>query len=173
MVCSLSCMPTTAASTTAEWERRRDSNTLGDTSYIQKLIRLLIWTNHLEEGSIVKRHLKKNSGITAKGSRKKTVIFLMELPLRGVGEGMSLISNKFFVYLFLCCHLIIKKLSTYGNVTLNFVGRYFYWFVTIFAKKYGPYSPKIEKSCQIPHTKKNSDCHWARGGGLMALSLRK
>ena len=38
------------------------------------------------------------------------------------------------------------SLSTDGHTTLKVVGRYLYWFVTIFAKKYGYFSPKIGES---------------------------
>ena len=45
------------------------------------------------------------------------------------------------------------KFSKYGHITLKFVGRYFYWVVTIFSKKYGYFVlvKKLgeEKKCQI------------------------
>ena len=49
---------------------------------------------------------------------------------------------------------ILDNLSKYGHMTLKFVGRYFYWVVTIFSKKNRAIIVieilKIEKNCQNP-----------------------
>ena len=49
----------------------------------------------------------------------------------GGGEGLVIKKTKTF-FLF-CCHLR-NIVLTYGHFTLKFVGRYLYWFVTIFLK---------------------------------------
>ena len=68
---------------------------------------------------------------------QKKVIFLMAVPLRGGGGKVFfkkiLLSFKNLKY------FTLDNLSTYGHITLKFVGRYFYWFVTMFSKKIGLY----------------------------------
>ena len=57
------------------------------------------------------------------------------------------------------------------HITLRVVSRYFYWFVTIFAKKYRYFSPKfggekkLSKSVSGYFKTKKTDCHYARGPG--------
>ena len=60
----------------------------------------------------------------------------------GGGKGRAIKEKKLFFYLFFILLLFKNKdyftldnLSKYGNITLKFVGRYFYLLVTIFSKK--------------------------------------
>ena len=70
----------------------------------------------------------------------------MAVPLRGGGvKGLFAIKNFFFIFLLFenKIYFTLDNLSTYGHITLKFVGWYYNWFVTIFATKYGSFSPKI------------------------------
>ena len=64
------------------------------------------------------------------GSRKK-VILLMAVPLRGGGKGLAIKKkNIYFLIIFILLpfknnkNFTLDKLSTYGHITLKFVGRY-------------------------------------------------
>ena len=114
----------------------------------------------------------------------------MAVPLGGGGRGLAI--KIFFYYFFILLPFRNKKyftfdnLSIYGHITLKFIDRYFYWFVTIFSKKGGYFSPKIgwRKNCQTPFCailrlnffSFNSTAVGLVGGGgkaFMALPLRK
>ena len=64
-------------------------------------------------------------------------------PPRPLRINSRAIKEKIFFTNF-CCNLRIK-ITTYRNfdITLKFVGRYFYCVVTILSKKLGYFSPKI------------------------------
>ena len=63
----------------------------------------------------------------------------------GGGKALVFKPNYFFILLPFenKKYITLDNLSKCGHITLKFVGRYFYWFVTIFAKKYGYFSIKI------------------------------
>ena len=81
----------------------------------------------------------------------------MAVPLREAGGGEGLPLRRFFLFIFYYHfkkfkYFTLDNLSGYGYITLKLVGRYFYWLVTIFAEKYGSFSPKIggRKKCPNP-----------------------
>ena len=78
-----------------------------------------------------------------KGSRKKNLL-LMAGTLRGGGGKGPVIKEKitFWGFFFLSFlpfknkhYFNLDNLSKYGHIMIKFVGRYFYWVVTIFDKK--------------------------------------
>ena len=62
----------------------------------------------------------------------------LRLPL-GKPQKPLAIKIYFFLLFLFCCHFKIKNYFIYqhmdGHITLKFINMYFYWFVTIFAKK--------------------------------------
>ena len=73
-----------------------------------------------------------------KGSHKK-VIFLMAVPLRGGGgrsKDLAIKKTYFFIFFFIILlpfeykiYFTLDNLSTYGHLTLKFVGRYIFLLV--------------------------------------------
>ena len=62
----------------------------------------------------------------------------MAIKRGGGGKGKKNFNFCFFVFILLPSknvkYLTLKNLSTYGHITLKFVGWYFYWVVTKFSK---------------------------------------
>ena len=79
----------------------------------------------------------------AKGCRKKSYFLNDSAIKRDVGGGeRPCHSEKKIILLPFKKKNTLDSLSTYGHITLKFVGRYFSWFVTIFYQKIGPFQPK-------------------------------
>ena len=71
---------------------------------------------------------------------------LMARPIRwGGGKGRALKEKGTFFLLPFKNYFTLDNLSKYGHITLKFIGRYFYWVLTIFSKKLGK-KKKLSKS---------------------------
>ena len=108
-------------------------------------------------------------------------------PLRGGGGKDLAIKEKITflkTFILFCCHLkivVILLKTTYRNmdiITSKFVGRYFYWVVTIFSKNRAILVQKLgeEKNCQNPFLaifeRKKNPTAIKLGGGDKALKNR-
>ena len=80
--------------------------------------------------------------------------FLNGSAIRAGGGGLHLRKKDSYIFFPFKDkkYFTLDNLSTYGHITLKLFGRYFYWFVTKFAKKYGSkkYKNGGDKNCQNP-----------------------
>ena len=80
--------------------------------------------------------------IALRGAAKKSSFLYGRAFKRGGAKGRQLRKNNFFsdFYSFFLLpfkywnHFTLDNLLKYGHITLKFIGRYFYWVVTIFSK---------------------------------------